>query len=262
MPEGDTVWLAGRRMDDALRGHVIVASDFRVPALATVDLSGRKVLGVASRGKHLLTRFAPAGGDGGLTMHSHFRMDGTWHLYRPGETWRGGPEHQVRAVLRTEDRVLVGYRMPVLELIPTSEEESVVGHLGPDLCADECDLEAAVERLQRDSDEQIGVALLDQRNLAGLGTLYRSETLFLRGVSPFTPVGRVPNLPGVVSRARTLLMANRARPEQCTTGDLRQQHWVFERPGKPCRRCGGRIRHTTQGPHQRAVYWCPRCQPE
>src|SRR3954447_24833814 len=128
MPEGDTVWLAARRMHDALAGQALVRTDFRVPDLATVDLSGRDVLEVVSRGKHLLTRI-----DGGLTLHTHFRMDGTWHLYPSGARWTGGPAWQVRLVLETEQWQAVGYRLPVVELLPTADEHRVVGHLGPDL---------------------------------------------------------------------------------------------------------------------------------
>ena len=121
MPEGDTVWLAAHHLHQALAGRQLVRSDFRVPQLATTDLAGRRVLEVVARGKHLLTRV-----DGGLTLHTHFRMDGSWHLYRPDERWRGGPESDVRLVLEVPDRVAVGYRLPVVELLDTAAE----GHRG------------------------------------------------------------------------------------------------------------------------------------
>jgi endonuclease-8 len=117
VPEGDTVWLAGQRLHEALAGDLLVRSDFRVPSLATVDLSGQAVLEVVPRGKHLLTRLS-----GGLTLHTHFRMDGSWHLYRPGDRWTGGPEWQVRAVLETASWQAVGYRLPVVDLLPTADE--------------------------------------------------------------------------------------------------------------------------------------------
>ena len=96
MPEGDTVWLAARNLDAALAGQTLTRTDLRVPQLATTDLTGRRVLEVAPRGKHLLTRI-----EGGLTLHTHFRMEGSWHLYRPDQRWRGGPESDVRVVLET-----------------------------------------------------------------------------------------------------------------------------------------------------------------
>ncbi|MDF9816042.1 formamidopyrimidine-DNA glycosylase [Streptomyces sp. SPB162] len=184
MPEGDTVWLTVRRLDEALAGQTLVRADLRVPQLATTDLANHRVLEVVARGKHLMTRL-----DSGLTLHSHLRMDGSWHLYGPGDRWRGGPLHQVRAVLETPDRVAVGYRLPVLELLPTAEEDSVVGHLGPDLLGPDWDPAEAVARLNAEPDRPIGEALLDQRNLAGVGNVYVSELCFLRGLTPWTLVG-------------------------------------------------------------------------
>ncbi|MFN2523364.1 MAG: DNA-formamidopyrimidine glycosylase family protein [Mycobacteriales bacterium] len=259
MPEVDTVWLAGERMREALSGRVLTLSDFRVPQLATTDLTGRQVLDVVPRGKHLLTRV-----EGGLTLHTHFRMDGTWHLYAPGARWTGGADWQVRVVLANAERVAVGYRLPVVELLATADEDSVVGHLGPDVLGPDWDLELAVHRLRAEPDREVGMALLDQRMLAGLGNLYRTEVLFLRGLTPWVRVADVPDLPALVDAGRRLMVANRGHWQQTTTGSLRRgaDHWVFERSGKPCRRCGTRIASAEQGdaPYQRLSYWCPRCQ--
>ena len=262
MPEGDTVWLAARRMHAALAGKVLRRSDFRVPALATLDLSGRTVTEFVSRGKHMLLRL-----DDGRTLHTHFLMDGSWHLYAPGERWRGGPGHMVRAVLETDDAVAVAYRMPVMELVATAAEDEVVGHLGPDLLGPGWDAAEAVRRLRERPEREIGPALLDQRNLAGIGNLYKAETLFLRGVTPWTPVGDAGDLPAMVTLAQRLLHANREHFSQATTGDTRpgRQHWVFERGGRPCRRCGTAVRVAEQGEPERPgqarlTYWCPHCQ--
>jgi endonuclease-8 len=260
MPEGDVVWLAAKRLRGALAGRPLTRSDFRTPALATVDLAGARVLDVLARGKHLLFRFDP-----GLTLHTHFKMDGAWRLHRPGERWRGGPGWQVRAVLENPDWQAVGYRLPVLELLPTGEESRVVGHLGPDLLGPDWDLTEAVRRLSASPDQQIGLALLDQRNLAGIGNLYKAETCFLRGVSPWTPVRDVPDLPALVALARRLLDANKESYAQSTTGDTRQGRscWVYGRADLPCSRCGARIAMAMQGDdtYERVTYWCPRCQP-
>jgi len=259
VPEGDTVWLAGQRLHEALAGHVLVRSDFRVPSLATVDLAGSTVLEVVPRGKHLLTRLS-----GGRTLHTHFRMDGSWHLYRPGDPWSGGPQWQVRAGLETSSWQAVGYRLPVVELLATADEGTVVGHLGPDVLGPDWSADEAVARLRAVPDAEVGLALLDQRNLAGLGNLYRCEVLFLQGLTPWVRVADVPDLPAVVDKGRRLLLANRGRWEQSTTGSLRygEMHWVFERGGRPCRRCGTRIASAEQGaaPYARLTYWCPRCQ--
>lgn len=263
MPEGDTVWLAGRNLHSALAGRVLTSTDFRVPRLATCDLAGQRVAEVLSRGKHLLIRI----GDG-ITLHTHFRMDGAWHLYRRGGRWSGGPSWQVRLVLETDEWVAVGYRLPVIDLVARADEQSLVGHLGPDLLADDwgVDLAAeAVRRLVTQPDREVGMALVDQHNLAGLGNLYRNEVCFLRGVSPWTPLREVLDVAAVVDLSHRLLFANRLTHRQVTTGDGRrgQDRWVFERQNRPCRRCRTPIRSAEQGepPYQRITYWCPRCQP-
>lgn len=262
MPEGDTVWLSARRMHDALGGQTLTRSDFRVPALATVDLAGRTVREVVARGKHMLTRLtadeAPA-----LTVHTHFKMDGSWQLYRPGERWRR-PGHQARLVLDTPPWQAVGFLLHDIRVLRTRDEQQLVGHLGPDLLGDDWDLAEAVRRLAAEPTREIGLALLDQRNLAGIGNLYRTEVLFLHGVTPWTPVGDVDDLPRLVERARTLLVANKDDWPQITTGDSRRgrQHWVFERAGRPCLRCATPVRTAMQGtpPQDRVTYWCPHCQ--
>ncbi|MFJ2959683.1 DNA-formamidopyrimidine glycosylase family protein [Streptomyces sp. NPDC087270] len=261
MPEGDTVWLTAHRLHAALAGQPLVRADLRVPKLATVDLVGRQVLAVVPRGKHLMARL-----EGDMTLHSHLRMDGAWHLYGAGERWRGGPMHQVRAVLAAGERVAVGYRLPVLELLRTEEEGEAVGHLGPDLLGPDWDAEQALARLAADPDRPVGEALLDQRNLAGIGNVYVAELCFLRGVTPWTPFGAVPAPERLVALARRLLEANKARPGHVTTGDTRRgrTHWVYGREHQPCLRCGTAVRSARHGDdtrqQDRVAYWCPRCQ--
>jgi endonuclease-8 len=260
VPEGDTVWLAGRRLHGALAGRVLTGFDLRVPRHATADLTGRTVAEVVARGKHLLARI-----EGGVTLHSHLRMDGNWVVLRAGERWRGGPAHQVRAVLANAEWQAVGFRVHDVLLLPTAEEARVVGHLGPDLLGPDWDAAEAVRRLAAEPDREIGDALLDQRLLAGIGNLYKAETLFLTGVSPFTPVRAVPDLGAVVATAYRLLRANRDRAGQVTTGNLARGEttWVYDRSRRPCRRCGTPVAAAEQGtpPYQRLTYWCPTCQP-
>ncbi|SCL31857.1 DNA-formamidopyrimidine glycosylase family protein [Micromonospora inyonensis] len=269
MPEGDTVWNTARVLDRALAGRRLTGSDFRVPQLATTDLTGATVHGCVSRGKHLLLRLtsppaeSPAGDrDGAWTLHSHLRMDGAWRAYAPGERWTGRPAHLIRVVLRTADAVAVGYHLHEVALVPTAEEDALVGHLGPDLLGPDWDAAEAVRRLAAGPTVPVGEALLDQRNLAGVGNLYKCELLFLRGVSPWTPVGEVPDLPGLVGLAQRLLAANRGRWTQSSTGSLRrgETSYVYGRRAQPCRRCGTAVRKRDLG--NRVTYWCPTCQPE
>ncbi|MET9255330.1 Fpg/Nei family DNA glycosylase [Streptomyces sp. NPDC048182] len=259
MPEGDTVYQAAKRLHEALADRVLTRSDFRVPKYALTDLTGRRVLDCVARGKHLLTRV-----EGGLTVHSHLRMDGAWKVYAPGQRWGGGAGHQIRVVLANTDRAAVGYRLPVLELLHTADEERAVGHLGPDLLGPDWDPELALANLRADPARPLGEALLDQRNLAGVGNVYKCEICFLLGATPWLPVGDLPEayaarLPALCKR---LLEANRDRPVRRTTGLRGQDLFVYGRAPRPCLRCGTSIRKADQGDGStdRPTYWCPTCQ--
>ena len=260
MPEGDTVWRAAKRMHEALAGEVLTTTDFRIPRLATSDLTGRAVHKVVARGKHLLTRV-----DGGLTLHTHFEMEGIWRIFAAGQRWSGGPAHETRVVLGPAHHTAVGYRIPVIEVIETSSEATVVGHLGPDLLDEGFDASEALCRLAAQPDTAIADALLDQRNLAGIGNVYKSEVLFLSGVSPWTRVSEVASLPKVIDLAQRLMLANRDRETRVTTGNRRpgEQTWVYGRAAKPCRRCGNPISRQMQGDRarERVTFWCETCQP-
>ncbi|WP_375503315.1 Fpg/Nei family DNA glycosylase [uncultured Jatrophihabitans sp.] len=261
MPEGDTAWLTARRLHQALAGRAVTIFDLRVPELATSDLKGETVTQVLARGKHLLTRF---GND--LTLHSHLRMDGSWYLSRTGGPRpRRYPEHMIRARVGNEEWTATGYRVHDLRIVTRSGEATLVGHLGPDLLGPDWDPEQAVTNLLAAPDETIGEALLDQRNLAGVGNMYKCEVLFVEHVHPWTPTGKVRDLTSLVNAAQRLLRVNRDHPEQSTTGMLGRgrEHWVYERSGAPCLRCRTPIQRADQGksPRARGTYWCPTCQP-
>ncbi|MGI5269949.1 DNA-formamidopyrimidine glycosylase family protein [Nonomuraea sp. CA-218870] len=258
MPEGDAVYRTAARLRGALDGEVLTRSDFRVPRHATADLTGRAVLETVSRGKHLLTRV-----EGGLTVHTHLRMDGSWRVVPAGRPAARGD--QVRLILANRRWQAVGVKLGMVDLLRTADEDRVVGHLGPDLLGEDWDPAEAVRRLLRAPGATIGEALLDQRNLAGIGTIYRAETLFLRGVWPWRKVEDVPDLEGLVALAQRLLAANRRHAGTVTTGDRRPAHqtWVYGRAGRPCRRCGTRISRgeVGAGPQERLIMWCGGCQP-
>jgi endonuclease-8 len=200
---------------------------------------------------------------GELSVHSHLKMEGQWQLYRPGERWRR-PVFQARAVLETADRQAVGFELGLLEVVPTADEEDVVGYLGPDLLGADWDARGALENLLSDPGRPVAIALLDQRNLAGLGNVYKSELCFLRGVLPTTPMGAVPQPERMVDLAHRLIVANKDRHERTTTGNTRPGHrlYVYGRAGRPCLRCGTRILGGELGVEgqERSTYWCPRCQ--
>ncbi len=262
MPEGDTVYRAARLLDRTLAGHVLAGSDFRVPQLATVDLSGGRVLGTWSRGKHLLTRIDT---DHAWTLHTHLKMEGSWHSYMKGQRWRR-PAHTARVVLTTGDRLAVGFSLGIVELLPRDQEDGAVGHLGPDLLGPDWDEVEACRRLEEDPSRPLADALLDQTRLAGIGNMYLAELCFVSGLHPQTRVGDVPDLLRLVRRAHQMLDLNKERSHQSTTGDLRQgrRMWVYRRDQQPCLRCGTTVEVAMRGEpgRERASYWCPSCQPE
>ncbi len=262
MPEGDTVFRAARLLDRALSGDVLTGSDFRVPQHATADLAGGTVLGTVSRGKHLLTRVDR--GDEAWTLHTHLKMEGAWRVLDHDQRWPR-PTHQARVVLTTPARIAVGFSLGIVELVERADEDSVVCHLGPDLLGPDWDVEVALGRLLQDPERPLREALLDQRNLAGIGNMYAAELCFVGGLHPETPIGQVSDLRRLVLRGQQMLDLNKERAVQSTTGSLRERerHWVYRRDRAPCRRCGTRIVVEMQGPagQDRASYWCPSCQP-
>lgn len=256
MPEGDTIYRAARRLDEALGGSMLVRCDIRVPAYATVDLSGEKLDDVVSRGKNLLMRVGPA------TIRTHLKMEGRWHLYRPGERWRA-PGWQARIVLGTDEYEAVGFELGLVEVLRREHEERVLAHLGPDLLGPDWDHDVAVANLLSEPARPIGEALLDQRNLAGIGNVFRSEICFLLREPPGRPSAEV-DVDATVTIAEQLLQQNKDRSRRRTTPPgIRADLWVYGRRG-PCLRCGTPIRSTRSvsgAGHERIVYWCPQCQP-
>jgi len=229
VPEGDSVWLAFRRMRAALVRRTITASDLRVPQHATADLSGHRVTDFAPRGKHILLRT-----DAGWTLHTYRRMDGSWTPLGPGKRLPRALGGDVRVTLSLDDRrTAVALRMPVVDLVRTADEASVVGHLGPDLHGADRDESKAVRRLGVDPEQPVVEALLDQRNLAGIGNRRAVETLFPRGAYPWAPVRDV-NLAGAVR--------------------LREATGAEQGPRAP--------RSGVRGGEERETWWCPRCQPD
>ena len=258
MPEGDSVYKAAAKLRAALDGEVLTRTDFRVPAFATLDLSGQTVASVVPRGKHLLIRV------GDHTIHSHLKMEGVWQVYGPGERWRK-PAHLARGILGTATQTAVGFELGLLEIVPTASENSIVGHLGPDILGPDWDADQALANLLSDPARPVALALLDQRNLAGLGNVYANELSFLRGFRPDTPIGDVADLKRLVALAHKAISVNKDRPVRNFTGLPRgkPRYWVHDRRGDACLRCGTRIESAQLGTgptDTRFTWWCPSCQ--
>jgi endonuclease VIII len=266
MPEGDTIFRTATVLRAALVGRRIRAARAQArPGLRRVpDLSvlvGTTVVRVEPRGKHLLIGF-----DNGLTIRSHLRMSGSWHRYRPGEPWRR-PAYRATAILETAESVAVAFNTPVLELLRQDELRRSVPltTLGPDLLSARWDPDEALRRLRERDEVELGNALLDQRAVAGIGNVYKSEVAFLEGLDPWAPVRAFDDgeLTAALRTARRLLQANVRGGARVTTANPSPsaRFWVYGRPGRPCRRCGTLVRHGRQGDLARLTYWCPRCQP-
>lgn len=260
MPEGDTVFIACRRLQAALAGRTVTRFDLRVPALALADLTGETVTEVLPRGKHILMRFST-----GQTLHSHLRMDGGWRV-GPAGARPAGRDFEIRALVGNAEWLAAGFRVHDLKLLSTEAEDEVVGHLGPDLLAADFDRVEALARFAAEPARPIGEALLDQRLVAGIGNVYKSELLFLNKLSPFLSVAEVPDLGALIDDAVRLLRGNLGDHNRSTTGWRQpgQRLWIYGRGGKPCRRCGARVVMCEQGADpvtERLTYYCPTCQP-
>jgi endonuclease VIII len=276
MPEGDTIFRAARTLHRALAGKAVVHFESVFPALTRVHvdtpLTAQSVESVAASGKHILMRFS-----GGQVLRTHMRMNGTWHIYRPGEPWQR-PRRDMRIVVSTADFVAVGFNIPVAEFIaaPNLARHEELRKLGPDLLSDTFDPDEALRRIKERPTQSIADVLLNQRVMAGIGNVYKSEVLFACRVHPFAPVAAIGDdaLRCLIATGRKYLLANvhtSLAPmttyggyQRSTTGrdNASERLWVYGRVGLPCRRCRTAIKLKKQGDAARLTYWCPRCQPE
>lgn len=262
MPEGDSIYRFAARLRAVLEGKVVegARSHGPGPVPQVHRIVGATCTGVRSTGKNMLISF-----DNGLALRGHLRMYGTWHVYAPGEPWRK-PEREARLVLEVPGAVVVNFSAPVIELI---EERALaaygpVASLGPDLLDDAFDPAAAVARFRDPSraGRTIGDAIMDQRVMAGVGNIWKHETLFRCGINPWRTVQDLDDatLLAIVNKAQELL---RASAGKLVDGKRvrRPSYFVYMRSGQPCRRCFTRIRSAPQGGDIRQTAWCPACQP-
>lgn len=271
MPEGDAIFRTARTLHRALAGRRIVRFESMFPKLTRVHedrpITQRTVESVTAAGKHILMRLS-----GNLTLRTHMRMNGSWHIYRPGERWRRS-RRDMRILVATDEYEAVGFNVPVAEFLDASAEarQKDLRNMGPDLLGDSFDEDEALRRIREHGDTDIADVLLNQRVVAGIGNIYKCETLFLCGVSPFVGTETIGDetLRKLLRTARKYLQANvRMRSGGIVTyaGFRRERgeggrHYAYGRAGRPCRKCGTPIQLRTQGPHSRLTYWCPTCQP-
>jgi endonuclease-8 len=273
MPEGDTIYRAARTLHAALAGHVVTRFETGLAQLAQVDrdepIAGRTVEQVAAAGKHLLMTFS-----GGLILRTHMRMNGSWHIYRPGERWQMSAR-AMRIRIDTADWVAVAFNVYVAEFVRAHglARHRPIATLGPDLLGD-FDPARALTLVRAHGARPVHEVLLDQRVMAGIGNVYKSEILFLSQIHPDTPANALDDAQwvAVMELAQKLLRANVAegsgqgietyRGLRRTTGRLNPEDrlWVYSRGGQPCRKCGTAIESRKDGDGARVTYWCPRCQ--
>ncbi|MEY2453208.1 MAG: endonuclease [Acidimicrobiaceae bacterium] len=247
MPEGDTIHRTANRLRPVLVGRPLVKFD-APRAAGKRPTPGTTIDAVEAVGKHLLIRFA-----GGVTLRTHMRMTGSWHLYRTGERWKK-PAHLARAIVEVEGWTAVCFAAPVVQLETNPGADASVAHLGPDLTSatlTDADIERAVDRM---TDGEIGVVLLDQRVASGIGNIWKNETLFLCGVDPFRAAAELDR------DTKRALIATASKLLRASVRDAPRPGNVYGRARRPCRRCGTPIRTQRQGDQARTAYWCPTCQ--
>ena len=273
MPEGDTIFRAARTLNRALAGKTVTRFESVFPHLTRVHedhpVTGRTVETVTASGKHLLMALS-----GDLVLRTHMRMNGSWHIYRPGEAWQRG-RRDMRIVLGTADFVAVGFNIPVAEFLRGSAigRHDELRKLGPDLLAENFDAVEAERRLRERGDAEIADVLLNQRVMAGIGNVYKSEVLFACRVNPFTLTRALSDeqVSCLIATARKFLRANVSEGLAAMTtylgfrkttsrDDPSERLWVYGRVGDPCRRCATPVRIAKQGRDARLTYWCPTCQ--
>lgn len=254
MPEGDTILRLAAKIHDRFTGRTVTSAIFRHPRLATLDLTGRQLVGSEANGKHLFLHW-----DDGRSLHVHLLMQGRVRFSRQDHT----EEWRRRFEIGFETGALVGIDVPIVHLLNTTDIDTVVGHLGPNLCGD-LDIDLAVSRLLALHDQPLGGALLDQRAVAGFGNIYAVEVPFICGISPLRMIGTVDGLEALVAVGTALIRTNAHLGPQNTTGKHlnRSDHHILSTRTRRCPVCGDRLERLAEmaTSWRRRTVYCPSCQ--
>ncbi len=266
MPEGDTIFRTATVLRRTLSGRVVTGFEIVAPKVSTAargeEIVGSAVKAVESNGKHLFIHF---GTPNEVVLHTHMKMSGSWHVYRPGERWWEAAS-EARVVIHTDEVVAPCFHPPIVELLLARELplHRVVGGLGPDIIRDEFDMDEAVQRVRSNEDCDIATALLDQHAISGIGNVFKVEALFLARVSPWAQVRDLHDetLRAIIRHARILIRLNRSGGQRRTHFGLnpRERMWVDERAGLPCHVCGTRVESGWHPDEVRKSWYCPKCQ--
>lgn len=255
MPEGDTIFRAARTLHAALAGKSVTRFETMLPKLARVDdqnpIVGRTIERVSAQGKHLLMEFS-----GGLHLRTHMRMNGSWHIYRTGERWQR-PRADMRIVIETADFAAVAFNVPIAEFLDDRAlaRSRELRELGPNVLADDFDPEEAFRRIRARGERDVDEVLLDQHAIAGIGNIWKSETLFACGIYPFTRVDALTD-----DQVRCLVERSRKLLKRSANATTRNDLAVYSRGGQACRKCRTKIESRKRGLDARLTYWCPQCQ--
>jgi endonuclease VIII len=259
VPEGDTIHRIARTLHAALAGKRVTRFESVFSQLARVDVAGRTIERVAANGKNLIIDFS-----GDLHLRTHLRMNGAWHIYRPGERWQKR-RIDMRIVIETSDFVAVAFNVPIAEFHDACSLARV--EIGPDLLGETFDVDDALRRIREHNGSEVAEVLLNQRVIAGIGNEYKNELLFIEKINPFTRIEQIADaqLIALLDTARKLMRVNVDKREfgRWTTGsmDPSKKQFVFGRAGEPCRVCGTAIEFRKHGTDARGTYWCAKCQP-
>lgn len=268
MPEGDTLFIAAKKLGAILTGRVITRFASPLPELKEQGVEGQTVTDVRAHGKHVIIELSD-----GRALLSFLRMQGKWSAFeksrmRPrllAKTARepAWDDEETTLIIETETTVAVLTRAALAKLGPLSKIEARLSGLGPDLLSPDYDQAEVLVRLHDTPDLTIAEALLRQSIVAGIGNVYKSEVLFLEKVSPFARVASLddPTLERILKRARDLMRRNLKGPRRTTFGTFAgQSFFVYERSGQHCLKCDAKIGMRRQGTLQRSTYFCPECQ--